>query len=279
MAGFSGEWALAFGLLGNIVSFMVFLSPIPTFYAIYKKKTSEGYQSIPYVVALFSAMLWIFYAFLKSNATLIITINAFGCFIETIYVCFYLFYAPKKLRVQTLKMIALLIICGFGFIVVSTIFLVKPSRRAMVVGWICLIFSLCVFVAPLCILRKVIQTKSVEYMPFLLSLFLTLSAVMWFFYGLLIKDFNVAVPNVLGFSFGLVQMALYVKYKNVGKMSSKQKLPETVVTQVVVLEEPKNSDHIISIVKLNEALHSENIREASKNDEINNDGVEGLQQK
>ncbi|XP_057804863.1 bidirectional sugar transporter SWEET13-like [Salvia miltiorrhiza] len=276
MASFSEEWALAFGLLGNILSFMVFLSPIPTFYTIYKKKTSEGYQSIPYVVALFSAMLWIFYAFLKSNATLIITINAFGCFIETIYVCFYLFYAPKKLRVQTLKMIALLIICGFGFIVVSTIFLVKPSRRAMVVGWICLIFSLCVFVAPLCILRKVIQTKSVEYMPFLLSLFLTLSAVMWFFYGLLIKDFNVAAPNVLGFSFGLVQMALYVKYKNAGKMSSKQKLPETVVTQVVELEEPKNSDHI---VKLNEALHSENIREASKNDEINNDGVEGLQQK
>ncbi|XP_042041080.1 bidirectional sugar transporter SWEET13-like [Salvia splendens] len=273
MADFSGQWALAFGLLGNIVSFMVFLSPIPTFYAIYKKKTSEGYQSIPYVVALFSSMLWIFYAFLKSsNATLILTINAFGCFIETIYVCFYLFYAPKKLRVQTLKMIVLLIICGFGFIVASTIFLVKPSQRAMVVGWICLVFSLCVFVAPLCILRKVIQTKSVEYMPFLLSLFLTLSAVMWFFYGLLIKDYNVAIPNVLGFSFGLIQMGLYFKYKNGEKMNIKQKLQETVLTQIVVLEEPKTEEQII---KFNETLDSQNIREASKNGEIHNDEVEG----
>ncbi|KAK4395573.1 Bidirectional sugar transporter SWEET14 [Sesamum angolense] len=129
-AGFSGHWAFAFGLLGNIVSFMVYLSPIPTFYQIYKKKTSEGFQSVPYVVALFSAMLWIYYALLKSNATLIITINSVGCFIETIYICFYLFYAPKKER----------------------------------------------------------------------------------------------IPNVLGFSFGVLQMALYVKYRNVGKMSE-QKLP------------------------------------------------------
>ncbi|KAL1541783.1 Bidirectional sugar transporter sweet13 [Salvia divinorum] len=249
MAGFSWQWALAFGLLGNIVSFMVFLSPIPTFYSIYKKKTSEGYQSLPYVVALFSSMLWIFYALLKSsNATLILTINAFGCFIETIYVCFYLFYAPNKARVQTLKMLVLLIICGFGFIVASTIYLVKPPQRATVVGWICLVFSLCVFVAPLCILKKVIQSKSVEYMPFLLSLFLTLSAVMWFFYGLLINDYNVAVPNVVGFSFGVVQMGVYVKYKYAEKMSRKQqKLPEAavVVTQVVIIDEP-----IIRVVQM-----------------------------
>ncbi|KAJ9536137.1 hypothetical protein OSB04_un000691 [Centaurea solstitialis] len=181
---------------------------------VYKKKSTEGFQSAPYVVGLFSAMLWIYYAMLKSNVLLLITINSVGCFIETFYIIFFLFYAPKKARMESLKLIVLLIFVGFGLIVVLTQFLASGVTRGVIVGWICLIFSLCVFVAPLGVLRQVIKTKSVEYMPILLSVALTLSAVMWFFYGLLLGDFNIAIPNVLGFTFGIIQMILYFVYKN-----------------------------------------------------------------
>ncbi|KAG5617547.1 hypothetical protein H5410_017371 [Solanum commersonii] len=262
MAGISNHWAFVFGVLGNIVSFIVFLSPIPTFYNIYKKKSTEGYQSIPYVVALFSSMLWIYYALLKSNMPLLITINSFGMFIETIYVGLYLFYAPKKARVQTVKMLMLSVVGGFGAIILVTEFLFKGAIRGQVVGWICLIFSLCVFVAPLGIVRKVIKTKSVEYMPLLLSVFLTLSAVMWFFYGLLLKDINIAAPNVLGFIFGILQIVLYAIYSKKEKVILKeQKLPE-IQTPGVIVKDHENmhtnknklpeltQEQIIDIVKL-----------------------------
>ncbi|GMH01127.1 hypothetical protein Nepgr_002966 [Nepenthes gracilis] len=133
-------------------------------------------------------MLWIFYAFFDTDSTFLVTINSFGCFIETLYITIFLFYATKDAR------------------------------------------------------RQVIRTKSVKYMPFLLSFFLTISAVMWFFYGLLKKDCYIAIPNVLGFSFGIVQMVLYAIYKN-----SKE-----------IIEDPKGkkladltSDQIIEVVKLN----------------------------
>ncbi|KAL2515142.1 Bidirectional sugar transporter SWEET [Forsythia ovata] len=250
----------------------------PTFYQIYKKKSSEGFQSIPYVVALFSAMLWMYYAFLKSdNTTLLITINSVGCFIETIYICFYLFYAPNK--VQTVKIILLLIVGGFGLIVLSTQLVVKASERAHVVGWMCLVFSLCVFIAPLGIVKQVIRTKSIEYMPFLLSFFLTISAVMWFFYGLLLKDYNIAIPNVLGFSFGILQMVLYVIYKNADRtaMNDKQKLPE-LPKKIIILEEhkiPELSEQIIDIVKISALLNAEKIPVVSQ---PINDGIEEARQ-
>ncbi|XVE66046.1 hypothetical protein DITRI_Ditri08aG0050000 [Diplodiscus trichospermus] len=186
----------------------------PTFYQIYKKKTSEGFQSIPYVISLFSAMIWIYYAFVKQNAMLLITINSFWCCIEIFYIATYFYYAPKKERVDTVKLFLLVNVFGFGVIFLSTFFLQNPFIRLRILGYVCLTFALSVFVAPLGIVRKVIKTKSVEYMPFTLSVFLTLSAVMWFFYGLALKDVNIAVPNVLGFIFGILQMIIYAIYKN-----------------------------------------------------------------
>ncbi|KNA23669.1 hypothetical protein SOVF_021930 [Spinacia oleracea] len=194
---------------------MVFLSPIPTFYRIYKKKSTEEFQSIPYVIAFFSCILWLLYAYVKTDVLFLVTINVFGLFIETIYIAIFVVYANKKTRISTMKQIILFNVFGFGVIFFFTMFIAKTTRvRLLLLGWICLIFSLCVFVAPLGVMRKVIRTKSVEYMPFFLSFFLTISAVVWFFYGLLKHDVYIAVPNVLGFTFGIVQMILYAMYRN-----------------------------------------------------------------
>ncbi|KAE8710622.1 Bidirectional sugar transporter SWEET10 [Hibiscus syriacus] len=183
-------------------------------------------------------MLWIYYALLKKDAMLLITINTFCCFIQTFYIVTYFYYGPKKEKLVTLKLILFFNVLGFGVIFFSTYFLPNPKIRLQVLGYICMAFALSVFAAPLAILRKVIKTKSVEFMPFTLSLFLTLGAVMWFFYGLLLKDMNIAVPNVLGFIFGILQMILYAIYKNQPKK---------------MVEDPKlqlSDQHIVDVVKL-----------------------------
>ncbi|KAE8668205.1 Bidirectional sugar transporter SWEET15 [Hibiscus syriacus] len=114
----------------------------------------------------------------------------------------------------------------FSLILILTHFLVKGSIRIQVLGWMCVALSICVFAAPFSIVTRVIRTKSVEFMPFNLSFFLTISAVMWFAYGLFMKDFCVALPNVVGFILGMLQMLLYAIYRNSEKAVEKKKLPE-----------------------------------------------------
>ncbi|URD91971.1 Protein RUPTURED POLLEN GRAIN 1 [Musa troglodytarum] len=291
MAGLSLDhpWAFTFGILGNIISFMVYLAPLPTFYRVCRRKSTEGFHSVPYVVALFSATLWIFYAFVKTNAGLLITINAVGCVIETAYVLVYFTYAPKAAKVHhtrslnhfmqatdrdssdlkksvfglqmfTAKLVLLVNVGMFGLILLLTLLFAKGAKRVEVLGWICMSFSVSVFVAPLSIIvsrnpsanavfrgltiltrsvvaqRLVIRTKSVEFMPFTLSFFLTWSAVVWFGYGLLTKDLYVALPNVLGFIFGVLQMVLYVAYRNQEKTMVEQKLPEHIASKLGTAE-------------------------------------------
>ncbi|KAK4264543.1 hypothetical protein QN277_025703 [Acacia crassicarpa] len=258
MALHQHELAFIFGILGNIISFMVFLAPMPTFYLIYKKKTAEGFQSYPYVVALFSCMLWIYYALVKNNATLLlITINSYGIVVEVIYLSIFLFYAPKKLKLATIKLLLLLNVFGFGAMLLSTLYLSHGNTRYQIIGWICLVVNISVFGAPLLIIRKVIKTRSVEYMPFTLSMFLTANAVMWFFYGLFLKDYFIALPNTLGFLFGILQMVLYLMYRNAKPV---------VLEDPVKAQELSSSDHVIDLNKMGtEAANNNNNAKEQRN--------------
>ncbi|KAL3531421.1 hypothetical protein ACH5RR_010743 [Cinchona calisaya] len=251
--------AYAFGILGNIVSFMVYLAPLPTFYRIYKEKSTQGFQSIPYSVALFSAMLYLYYAYLKENVLILVTINSVGCTVETMYLVLFMIYATKEAKMYTTKLLMFFNIGAYSLIVASTFLLSQGHQRVTTVGWICSVFSVCVFAAPLSIMMKVIKTRSVEFMPFSLSFFLTLCAVMWFFYGFLIKDYYIATPNILGFVFGIVQMVLYAIYRE----RKKKVLPEVVNVEeltVAVVEiqvgavetQPPDQDSQVACVK---AIH------------------------
>ncbi|KAL8159284.1 hypothetical protein V2J09_000821 [Rumex salicifolius] len=174
-------------------------------------------------------MLWIYYALLKTNSFLLITINGAGCVIETIYISIFLTFAPKQAKMGTIKILVLLNMVGFSSILVGCNYLAKASIRVAVLGWLCVAFSVVVFAAPLSIIRSVIRTKSVEFMPFPLSLSLTISAVMWFMYGLLQKDLYIVLPNVVGFAFGLAQMVMYGIYRKHGKVVEdlEKKVPES----------------------------------------------------
>ncbi|KAI3770533.1 hypothetical protein L6452_01669 [Arctium lappa] len=202
------------GIIGNVISILMFASPIGTFKRVVKTKSTEDYKGIPYITTLLSTSLWTFYGLMKPGGLLVVTVNAVGSGLQLIYVVLFLIYAPKRKRMQSLKLVAVLNIGFFGVVVAVTLGAFHGDKRLLISGIICAGLTIGMYVSPLSAMRIVIKTQSVEYMPFFLSFFQFLNGGVWAAYSLLVKDIFIGVPNGIGFVLGSIQLILYARYKN-----------------------------------------------------------------
>ncbi|KAL0729145.1 hypothetical protein Bca4012_025238 [Brassica carinata] len=132
-----------FGIVGDIISFMLCLTPIPTMIRIHNRKSSEGDHSLTSVIALLSATLWIYYSVISMQGKLLVGVNYMSCVIHISYISFYLFYAPKKEKVLTLKLVLIVDVVLFGALFLLTYFLLHGAKRIEVLGYVCVVYAVC----------------------------------------------------------------------------------------------------------------------------------------
>ncbi|CAN6713895.1 unnamed protein product [Malus baccata var. baccata] len=202
------------GIIGNIISLIMFLSPIPTFYRIVKQKTVSDFKPDPYVLTLLNCALWVFYGmpFVHPDSILVVSINGAGVVIELFYILIFLIFSLGSQRLTIFKALVVEVIF-FVIVVLVTMYIFHTTRhRSLVVGIICIIFNILMYLSPLTVMRMVIKTKSVKYMPFYLSLANFFNGVVWLVYSLLKFDANILLPNGLGTISGAVQLILYATF-------------------------------------------------------------------
>ncbi|KAK2965877.1 hypothetical protein RJ640_024719, partial [Escallonia rubra] len=216
--GIIGCLISTFNSAGNVISILMFTSPIGTFRRVVKKKSTEDYKGLPYIITLLSTSLWTFYGLLKPDGLLVVTVNGAGAALQFIYVTLFLIYAPRDTKVKSMKLVALLNMGFLGSVIAVTLLAFHGSLRLTFVGVICAGLTIGMYASPLSAMRTVIKTESVEYMPFFLSFFQFLNGGVWSAYAVLIKDFYIGVstqvPNGIGFVLGAAQLTLYALYKN-----------------------------------------------------------------
>ncbi|KAG9450010.1 hypothetical protein H6P81_009975 [Aristolochia fimbriata] len=199
------------GIIGNVISFGLFLSPSPTFYRIIKKKDTEQFKADPYLATILNCMLWIFYGLpiVHPNSILVVTTNGVGFVLEAMFLIIYFTYASKKQRWRVI--VTLLIEIAFMTLVVVLVLTLAHTHklRSAVVGILCLVFNCVMYASPLTIMKQVIKTKSVKYMPFYLSLANFLNGICWTIYGLIDFDIFLVIPNGSGVVLGGIQLILY----------------------------------------------------------------------
>uniref|UniRef100_A0A0D9V2Q1 Bidirectional sugar transporter SWEET n=1 Tax=Leersia perrieri TaxID=77586 RepID=A0A0D9V2Q1_9ORYZ len=202
------------GIIGNVISFGLFLSPVPTFWRICKKKDVEEFKADPYLATLLNCMLWVFYGIpvVHPNSILVVTINGIGLVVEAIYLIIFFLYSPNKKRLRMMAVLGVEAVFMVAVILGVLLGAHTHEKRSMIVGILCVFFGSLMYFSPLTIMGKVIKTKSVEYMPFFLSLVSFLNGVCWTAYALIRFDIYVTIPNGLGAFFGAIQLILYGCY-------------------------------------------------------------------
>jgi solute carrier family 50 protein (sugar transporter) len=197
-------------IAGNFISFGLFLSPLPTFLTIIRKRDVEEFVPDPYLATFLNCALWVFYGLpvVHPNSILVATINGTGLAIEAAYLSIFFAFAPRPKRAKMLGVLAVEL--AFIAAVVAGVVLGAHTheKRSLVVGCLCVFFGTLMYASPLTVMKKVIVTQSVEYMPFTLSFVSFLNGICWTTYALIRFDIFITVGCVYYFCLSLILVAL-----------------------------------------------------------------------
>ncbi|XP_042035697.1 bidirectional sugar transporter SWEET3b-like [Salvia splendens] len=251
---------IAVGISGNAASMLLYAAPIFTFSKVIRKKSIEEYSCVPYIMALLNCILYTWYGLpvvsYKWENFPVVTINGIGILLELSFILLYFYYAStdgkKKVAMMTLPVVLL----SSSVVLLSAFAFHDHHHRKAFVGSIGLVASVAMYGSPLVAMKKVIQTKSVEFMPFYLSLFSFLASSLWMAYGLLSHDLFLASPNLVGSPLGILQLILYCIYRKRGSVKQPQKwdlkTPSEKSEQHLEVKEANTVDKPIQYLKVDE---------------------------
>ncbi|WCJ26544.1 Bidirectional sugar transporter SWEET4 [Euphorbia peplus] len=226
------------GIIGNILATFLFLSPMPTFVDIWKKKSVEQYSPMPYLATLVNCMVWILYGLpmVNPNSILVITINGIGTTLELTYVLLFIVFSDNKKRLK----VVLSLLVGLIFVAIVALLVLNLAhshkKRSLILGTLACCLNIIMYASPLSIMKLVITKKSVEYMPFLLSFASFINASAWIAYAIIRFDPFILTPNGMGSLLSLAQLILYCMYYKSTKrqIEARKNQGQVDLSQVVV---------------------------------------------
>ncbi|KAL7235256.1 hypothetical protein ACSBR1_018699 [Camellia fascicularis] len=99
-------------------------------------------------------ILWTFYGILKPGGLLILTVNGAGAVLQFIYVTLFLIYAPRDIKVKSMKLVAIFDVRFLGEVIAVTLLAIHGSLRFTFVGILCAALTIGMYAAPLAVMVR-----------------------------------------------------------------------------------------------------------------------------
>jgi len=199
-----------FGWAALCLNMCIYLTPVLPFINVLKGKVS--YEDTPGVLVS-STYVNCFCWYIYGDMIFSDQVKICNCIGSIISLCLIVIYLVYEIRKYTLDAIlnALIIITG-SYATYRGLTIVVDDDA--VIGKICNVTSIIVFLNPMYLIYKVIREKNNYILIPIYTAWVSLFAHgLWVIYGIIIKDVYLMVPNVIGIVLSIIQICIYIIFK------------------------------------------------------------------
>ena len=199
-----------FGWAALGLTMCIYLTPAMPFINVLKGKLS--YEETPGVLVsctYVNCFCWYIYGDMIFSDQLKIC-NCIGAIISICLITIYLVYEIRKYTLDAI-LNALIIITG-SYATYRGLTIVVDDDA--VIGKICNVTSIIVFLTPIYLIYKVIREKNNYILIPIYTVWVSVFAYgCWVIYGIVIKDLYLTIPNVIGIVLSVIQICIYIIFK------------------------------------------------------------------
>ncbi|GIX84333.1 sugar transporter SWEET1 [Caerostris extrusa] len=198
-------------IVGNIATVCTIgsaFSGLPICLEFFRKKSTANVPVLPFLAGWICTSLWLQYSLMLGD-TMMQVVNWTCSILQAIYVLCYNIATTDKKNTQQMTSVA---VC---FLVATYAFGFHIATKATVMnifGLMAAVSSVLASAAPLATVKTILKTKnSVSLpLPIIFSTFIVTS--LWFFYGILVENSFIQVPNLISAIISVLQLILIAVY-------------------------------------------------------------------
>ncbi len=235
---------IIFGIIGNILSLYFGIKIVQT-YCKNRLESVIPFNNYLFFIMFFNTFNWMFYAVVLKDMYIFINniIVLFGNF-------FMMFVIWEKVTIQR-KINIEIMCCMFLSYFIIMIFLlnftlVSYEKLLFTCGISAVITSIMSYLAPVLIIRDVIQTKNHKLIYIPQVLIGLVSMIIFTIYGFIINNFFIVGVDVVIIFLCLVQLVIYVYYKYIYKNNTDKVNDIQIDIELANKEEVSNENTIVA---------------------------------
>ena len=211
-----------FGWIGTALALYFYIAPVVPFWKVIKgEMTWKQSPGVLLLCSFLNCILWSDYGLITDQFSIYFA-NGIGGAITLIFITIFLIHVADRKVLLSLFYNFFLICC-----IVEIYFVFYYLVPSEATGYIANVFNVLMYAAPGEKIYQICKGASYQLIPIWSTIGGTACSAMWMCYGIAQVDYYVIVPNALGVLASIIQIVVYIIYRQKQKNNPKTENAET----------------------------------------------------